>query len=84
VGKPGVRRPLGRSRCKWEDNIKMYLQEVVWGGKVWTGLIWLWIGQVAGTCKSGNEPSDSIKCGEILDWLRTGYFLKKNSGPWSK
>ena len=24
-------------------------------------------GQVAGTCKCGNEHSDSIKCGEFLD-----------------
>jgi len=24
-------------------------------------------GQVAGTCKRGNEPSGSIKCGEFLD-----------------
>ena len=28
VGKPGGKRPLGRPRHRWEDNIKMYLQEV--------------------------------------------------------
>jgi hypothetical protein len=28
VGKPEGKRPLGRPRCSWEDNIKMYLQEV--------------------------------------------------------
>ena len=28
VGKPEGKRPLGRPRCKWEDNIKMDLQEV--------------------------------------------------------
>jgi hypothetical protein len=28
VGKPEVKRPLGRPRCRWEDNIKMDLQEV--------------------------------------------------------
>jgi hypothetical protein len=27
VGKHEGRRPLGRSRCRWEDNIKMYLRE---------------------------------------------------------
>jgi len=32
-------RPLGRPRRKWEDNIKMELQEVGWG--TWTGLIML-------------------------------------------
>ena len=39
---------------------------------------------MAGTCERGNEPSDSIKCGEILDWLRTGCFLKKDFDAWSK
>ena len=28
VGKPGGKRPLGRSRRRWEDNIKMDLREV--------------------------------------------------------
>ena len=28
VGKPEGKRPLGRLRRRWEDNIKMYLQEV--------------------------------------------------------
>ena len=28
------------------------------------------LGQVAGACKCGNEPSGSIKCGEFLDWMR--------------
>jgi len=26
VGKPARRRPLGKSKCKWEDNIKMDLK----------------------------------------------------------
>jgi hypothetical protein len=30
VGKPEGKRPLGRPRHRWEDNIKMDLQEVVW------------------------------------------------------
>jgi hypothetical protein len=28
VGKPEGRRPLGRLRCRWEDNIKMDFYEV--------------------------------------------------------
>jgi hypothetical protein len=32
VGKPEGKRPLGRSRRRWDDNIKMGLQEVGWGG----------------------------------------------------
>jgi hypothetical protein len=33
VGKPEGRRPLGRPRRRWEDNIKMDLREVGWGGR---------------------------------------------------
>jgi len=32
VGKPDIKRPLGRPRHGWEDNIKMELQEVGCGG----------------------------------------------------
>jgi len=35
VGKPEGKRPLGRPRHRWEDNIKMDLQEL--GCGVWTG-----------------------------------------------
>jgi hypothetical protein len=38
VGKPEGRRPLGRPRRRWEDNIKMYLREVRWGGMDWINL----------------------------------------------
>jgi hypothetical protein len=31
MGKPDGKRPLGRSRGKWEDIVKMYLQDVEWG-----------------------------------------------------
>jgi endo-1,4-beta-mannosidase len=33
-----AKRPLGRHSYSWEDNIKMYLQEVVWGSVNWTDL----------------------------------------------
>jgi hypothetical protein len=32
VGKPEGRRPLGRPRCRWEENTKMDLREVGWVG----------------------------------------------------
>jgi hypothetical protein len=65
IGKLEVKRPLGKPRRRWEDNIKMDLQEVrCW---VWTGSSWLRIGTGAGTCESGNEPSGSIKCGKCRD-----------------
>jgi len=53
VGKPEGKRPLGRPRRRWENNIKMDFQKVRCGGM--------------GTCESGDETSGSIKCGEFLD-----------------
>jgi hypothetical protein len=47
VGKPERKRPFGRSRCRWEDNIKMDLQEVGCGGE-WNGSSWLRIGTGSG------------------------------------
>jgi hypothetical protein len=38
VGKPEGRRTLGRPRRKWEDNIKIDLREVGWGGMDWINL----------------------------------------------
>jgi hypothetical protein len=38
VGKPEGKRPLGRPRRRWLDNIKMYLLEIGWGGVDWIGL----------------------------------------------
>ena len=38
VGKPEGRRPLGRSRRRWVDNIRMDLQEVGCGYMDWIGL----------------------------------------------
>jgi hypothetical protein len=46
VGRPEGRRPIGKPRRRWEDNIKMDLQEVGWGA--WTGLIWLGTGKGGG------------------------------------
>jgi hypothetical protein len=43
VRRPEGRRSLGRPRRRWEDNIKMDLQEVGWGW-AWTELIWSMIG----------------------------------------
>ena len=39
VGKPEIKRPLGRPRHRWEDNIEMDLQEVGCGGVDWIELV---------------------------------------------
>jgi len=38
VGKPEGKRPLGRPRCRWEDNIEIDLQEVGCRGMDWIEL----------------------------------------------
>jgi hypothetical protein len=37
-GKPEEKRPLGRPRCRWEDNIKMHLREIGSGSRDWIHL----------------------------------------------
>ena len=52
IGKPEGKRPLGRPRCRWKDNIKMDLWEVGGGGGDWMELAqdrdrwWLLVGMV--------------------------------------
>jgi hypothetical protein len=38
VVKPEAKRPLGRPKRRWVDNIKMYLREIEWGGMDWIDL----------------------------------------------
>jgi hypothetical protein len=38
VGKPEGKRPLGRPRRRWEDNIRMDVREIGWGGMDWIDL----------------------------------------------
>jgi len=38
VGKPEGKRPLGRPRCRWVDNIRRDLQEVGCGYMDWSGM----------------------------------------------
>jgi hypothetical protein len=37
-GKPEGKKPLGRPRCRWVDNIKIDLREVDWDGMDWIDL----------------------------------------------
>jgi hypothetical protein len=39
VRKPEGKSPLGRPRRRWEDNVRMDLQEVGCGGMDWSGLV---------------------------------------------
>jgi hypothetical protein len=35
VGKLEGKRPLGRPRRRWEDNVKLYLRETLWAVFIW-------------------------------------------------
>jgi hypothetical protein len=59
VGKLEGKRRLGRPRRRWEDNIKMDLREIGWGGMDWIHL--------AQDRDHGDEPSGSMKCWEVLE-----------------
>jgi hypothetical protein len=64
VGKPEGKRPLGRPRRRWIDNIEMDLLKVGLSVVYWIGLV-----HVESSCKLGNELSGSIKCWETIEWL---------------
>ena len=71
VWKPEGKRPLGRTRRRWEDNIKMDLQEVGCGVVDWIELAPdkdRWRALVNAVMKFRG----SIKCVELLDYLKNG------------
>jgi hypothetical protein len=72
MGKPEGKRPLGRPRCGWLDNISIGLGEIGWGGQDWSDS---GQGQVEGPCECGNEPSVSMKCRKIIEWLHNGFEI---------
>jgi hypothetical protein len=54
VGKPEGKRPLGRPRHRWEDNIRMDLRKIGWEGRV------------VGYCEHGDELWGCIKVVNLL------------------
>jgi hypothetical protein len=65
VRKPEERKPLGKRRLRWEDNIKMDLRDVRRGNgldRSGSGE-----GQTAGSCECGDEPSVFTIYGEFLE-----------------
>jgi hypothetical protein len=51
MGTPEGKRPLGRPRHRWEDEIRMDAREIGWG--VWFGFDWLRIWTGGGCCECG-------------------------------
>jgi hypothetical protein len=80
VGKAEGKRPLGRPRRKWEDNIKMDVQEVGGGRGDWMELT-----QDRDRWRALLSTVKFHKMGGI-SWLaaKTDQLLKKDSAAWSK
>jgi hypothetical protein len=86
VGKPEGRRPLGRPRRRWLDNIRMELVEVGWGNVDWIGLAqdrdrWralvnavmnLQVPSNAGKLSSGLTTGDLSNSAQLLELVRMG------------
>ena len=77
-GKPERKRPLGRPRRRCEDNIKMYVQEVVW----WGGMDWINLAQDTEGWRALVTAVMNFRflqnVGNFLTW-----FLKTDCGPCS-
>jgi hypothetical protein len=61
VGKPEGKRPFGRLRRRWKDNIRMGLRAVGWEGEDRMNLT-----QDREQCEHDNESSGSIKSGNFV------------------
>jgi hypothetical protein len=72
LGKPEGKRPVGRPRSRWVDNIKMDLREIVWGDMHRIAVAQD-RDQWRDSCKHGNELSGFIKCCNYIPPLFT-YF----------
>jgi hypothetical protein len=75
VGKPEGKRPLGRPRRRWMDNIRMELGEVGWGDVDWIGLAKdrnRWRALVNAVM---NLPV-SVKCWETIKWPHSWWPLQ--------
>ena len=60
MGKLEGKRPLGRPRCRWEDDIKTDLREVGNAAEEWIDFAQV-RGPMVGLRKGGNKPQCSIK-----------------------
>jgi hypothetical protein len=83
VEKPEGKRPLGRPRRRWEDGIKMHVQEVGWGGGDWKELA-----QDRDRWRALVSTAKELRLHKMrgISWLaaKTGQHIKKDSAPWSK
>jgi hypothetical protein len=73
VRKPEEKRPLERPRCRWQDNIKMSLQELGCGG-----VVWIELSQDRDRWRAASPVHYSISCKHSLVLLRMGEIIARN------
>jgi hypothetical protein len=82
VGKPWGKRPLGKLRRRWTDNIKIELGEMEWGD-VGCILRALERDRLESSCVCGNEDFSTMKCWETIEWLYNWWHLEYCRAPYS-
>ncbi|KAJ4451561.1 hypothetical protein ANN_03030 [Periplaneta americana] len=68
------KRPLGRPRRRWEDNIKMDLREVGYDDIDWINLAQ---DRDQGLCEGGNEPPGSLKATQVKFRVRRAVLVQE-------
>jgi hypothetical protein len=79
------KRPLVRSRRRWENWIRIYLRETGWGGCGVDSVVSGWR-PVAGCCECGDEPSGSgaeelVSCWFLVVCYLLTYLWGTNAPP---
>ncbi|KAJ4446735.1 hypothetical protein ANN_13432 [Periplaneta americana] len=81
VGRPEGKRPLGRPRRRWEDNIKMDLREVGYGDRDWINLAqdrdrWRAYVRAAMNLRTGSSQPEDVNQEKINIYLPTVDYFK--------
>jgi hypothetical protein len=80
VGKPEGKKPLGRPKCRWADNIRLDLREREWDGVAWIGLGLSQDRDKWGAIKNAViNVQDSIKCWQTIKWLHNWWPVHRFS-----
>jgi hypothetical protein len=81
VGMPEGKRPLGRPRRRWVDNIKMDLRETEWDG-----MDWIELAQDRDQWRALVNAVMNLRvpynCCEFSEWLQNWQLLNKGSAPY--
>jgi hypothetical protein len=80
VGKPGGKKPLGRPRRRWVNNMNIDLRDIGWDGMDWIDVAQD-RDQSMALVNTSNELSGSKNCWKFLEKLRNWRPLKKGSAP---